>query len=170
MIMSSTGTQTRTYTVADIRKVVDKFAADYVMISQSTGLPVGAAETVADLKIFAELGYLIDVTLYLLDKDGNKLQVAVYKVSEATVGSTSDRPGNNLWPRTTDGSLRVVATVTNAWFEKTDEEKAAFVKKYGLYSSWGITTMDTSLVGLNSSSGQKYASNGYGWERTNYTK
>jgi hypothetical protein len=170
MIMITIGTQTRTYTVADIRKVVDKFAADYLMISQSTGLLSTVAEDVADLKIFAEYGYLVQVTLYLLAKEGNKLRVAVYKVSEAATGWNSDRPGNNLWPRTTDGSLCVIAALTNSWWQKTEEGKATFIKDRGLHNAWARTRLDTSLVGLSSSTGQKYASNGYGWERTNYSK
>ena len=168
--MSSTGTQTTTYTVSDIRKVIDKFAADYVMISQSTGLYPAVEENVADLKIFSEYGYLVQVTLYLLDKYGNKVQAAVYKISEAAAGWNSDRPGNNLWPRTTDGSLCVIATLTNAWWQKTEDEKAMFIKDQGLHSAWARTSLNTSLVGLISSAGQKYASNGYGWERTNYSK
>ena len=36
--MTVTATRTNTFTVVDVRKVIDNFAADYVMIGQSTGL------------------------------------------------------------------------------------------------------------------------------------
>jgi hypothetical protein len=170
--MSSTGTQTTTYTIADIRKVVDNFAADFSMMAQATGLRSreNVAEVVSDLRVFSENGYLVQVTLFLRDKDDKKLRAAVYKVSESAIGWNSDRPGNNLWPRTTDGSLWVVATLIDAWWQKTDGAKEAFVKDRGLHGAWAKTDEDTSLTGLSSSTGQKYASNGYGWERTNYSK
>ena len=170
--MSSTGTQTTTYTVADIRKVVENFAADFSMMAQATGLRTreSVAAVVSDLNKFAEHDYLVAVTLFLLDKDGNKLRVAVYKVADSAVGWKSDAPGNNLWPRTEGGSLWVLGTLTDAWWNKTESDKDAFIKNNGLNSPWSKTEKDTSLSGLTSSAGQKYASNGYGWERTNYSK
>lgn len=169
--MSLTQTQTTTYTVADIRKVVDNFAADFSMMAQSTGLRTreNVAEVVSDLKIFAENGYLVRVTVFLQDKDGNKLRAADYKASDSAAGWNSDRPGNNLWPRTTDGVLWVLATLSNSWWQKTDSDKESFVKNQGLYNAWTKTDKDTSMIGLSSSAGQKYASNGYGWQRTNYS-
>jgi len=170
--MNSTGTQTTTYTVADIRKVVDNFAADFSMMGQSTALRSreSVAEVVSDLKVFAEWGYLVEVALFLLDKDGSKLRAARYKVNDSATGWTCDRPGNNLWPRTPDGSLWVVATLTDAWWNKTDPQREAFVRDRGLHNVWARTAKDTSLTGLCSSVGQRYASNGYGWERTNYSR
>jgi hypothetical protein len=170
--MSSTGTQTTTYTVADIRKVVENFAADFSMMAQATGLRTreGVAAVVSDLNKFAEHSYLVSVTLFLLDKDGNKLRVAVYKVADSAAGWKSDAPGNNLWPRTEGGSLWVLGTLADAWWNKIESDKDAFIKNNGLNSPWSKTEKNTSLGGLTSSAGQKYASNGYGWERTNYSK
>lgn len=170
--MSSIGTQTTTYTVADIRKVVENFAADFSMMSQATGLRSreSVAEIVSDLRVFAEYSYLAQVTLILKDEDGIKIRAALYTVSESASGWTCERPGNNLWPRTPDGSLYVLATMTDAWWSKTDAQKEAFIKNRALFGSWPVSSEDNSLGGLNSSSGQKYASRGYGWERTNYTR
>ena len=169
--MSSSQTQTTTFTVADIRKVIDNFAADFSMMAQSTGLRTreSVAQVVSDLKIFAEHGYLVRVRLCLEDKNGTKLRAAEYKVSDSASGWNSERPGNNLWPRTVDGSLGVLATLSDAWWQKTDADQANFVRDQGLHNSWKKTDKDTSLLGLSSSAGQKYASNGYGWERTNYS-
>jgi len=170
--MSSTGSRTTTYTVADIRKVVENFAADFSMMAQATGLRTreSVAAVVADLIVFAEYGYLFSVTLFLLDKDGNKLRGAIYKVADSAAGWQSDAPGNNLWPRTEGGSLWVLGTFTEAWWSKTEAEKEAFIKARGLNFPWSKTEKDTSLNGLTSSAGQKYVSNGYGWERTNYSR
>jgi len=169
--MSATGTTTTTYTVADIRKVVDQFAADYSMQGQATGLRTRetVAENVADLKVFAEHGYLIDVNLILEDSSGNPIRGAIYKVAESATGWTSDRPGNNLWPRTPDGVLRLVATLNAAWWAKTDVEKEAFIAVNGLHGRWAHTSKSTSFGGLSESQGQRYASNGYGWQRTNFS-
>jgi hypothetical protein len=168
--MSSTTTQTTTYTVADIRKVVDNFAADFSMMAQATGLRTreSVAMTVSDLKVFAEYGYLVEVTLLLFDKEGKKVRAANYQVSASAAGWVSERPGNNLWPKTEGGTLYVLGALTNAWWSKTDAERLAFVRDRGLNHPWASTDKDTSLNGLASSTGQKYASNGYGWQRTNY--
>jgi hypothetical protein len=169
--LSSTGTQTTTFTVADIRKVVENFAADFSMMSQSTGLRSreNVAEIVYDLRMFAEYGYLESVKLILKDKDGNKIRAAVYKVSESASGWVSEEPGNSLWPRTPSGSLFVIATMSSAWWNKTGSAKETFIKNQALHSSWDLTTEDTSLSMLTSSAGQRYASRGYGWQRTNYS-
>ncbi len=168
--MSATGSQTTTYTVADVRKVVDNFAADFSMMAQATGLRTreSVAECVSDLKTLAEQSYLVDVKLILKDASGTQIRGAVYKVSEAAAGWTSGRPGGNLWPRTPGGVLKVIATLTTTWWEMTPERKAAFITRYGLNSPWDLTTEDTSFSGLTASAGQRYASNGYGWDRTNY--
>ncbi|SRR6266568_1124169 len=168
--MTSTGTHTTTYTVADIRKVVDNFAADFSMIAQATGLysRENVAWVVSDLKIFAEYRYLINVNLILKDGTGQQVRAAVYRVFESAIGWSSERPGNNIWPRMANGSLTVVATFTSAWWNKTLPEKSLFMTTTGLHNSWGPTTEDTSFRGLTPTSGQRYASNGYGWQRTNY--
>ena len=168
--MSSTTTQSKTYTVADVRKVVENFAADFSMIAQATGLRSreSVAETVFDLRVLAENSYLIAANLILKDKVGKQIRAAVYHVSEFAVGWTSGRPGNNLWPRTPDGSLRVIATLTNDWWAMGDATRTMFISNNHMHFSWALTTEDTSFSGLNASSGQRYASNGYGWERKNY--
>ena len=170
--MTSTGTRTTTYTVADIRKVVENFAADYSMIAQSTGLRTReqVVAAVSDLNTLARYDYLVSVTIYLLDKAGSKVQVAAYEVSESAVGWKTDAPGNALWPRIEGSSLRIIATLTDPWWNMAESEKEAFIKTHSLNSPWKKTDLDTSLTGLVSSAGQKYASNGYGWERTNYVK
>ncbi len=164
-------THTTTYTIADIRKVVDNFAADFSMVAQATGLSARdeVARVVNDLKIFAEYGYITDVKLLLLDASGATIRGARYDVSTSAVGWTSDRPGNNIWPHTPGGKLSVVASFTNAWWDKSEAEKKSFQHATGLNSIWVRSTQDCSFSGLRASSAQRYASNGYGWQRANYT-
>lgn len=170
--MSTTTTRTTTFTVSDIRKVVENFAADFSMMAQSTGLrtPENVQKVVSDLRVLAEHGFLIDVTLYLVDAAGNKMQVAKYKVSESASGWKSDRPGDSLWPKTPGGELRVLANITTGWSNMSEAERQQFLRDTGMNYPWPPAEWDTSLSGLNSTAGQKYASNGYGWERTNYTR
>jgi hypothetical protein len=168
--MTATGTESTTYTVADVRKVVENFAADFSMMSVATGLRSreNVSQTMSDLQAFAEDDHVLEVKLILKDAAGNKLRGASYKVSQSATGWTSDRPGNNLWPRTPGGTLWVVATLSPAWNSKTAAEQEAYRTRRGLNYRWDPTTEDTSLGGLALSSGQRYASNAYGWQRTNY--
>lgn len=168
--MSTTGTQTQTYTVVDIRKVLDHFAADFTMISQATGLwsSTSVSTTVSDLKQFAEAGYLTRVNLILKDKAGTVIKAAVFKISNAAVGWTSERPGNNLWPRTPDGTLNLVADLNQKWWDLQDAGRESFITTRALNSKWPVSSEDTSYLGLTSSSGQRYASNGYGMQRQNF--
>jgi hypothetical protein len=170
--MSTTGTQTTTYTRADIRKVVENFAADFSMIADFTGLRSreNVGQNVDDLRQFAEDGYLMTVTLYLMDKDGNPLKVAHYDVSGNAVGWQTGMPGNNQWRAPEGAYLKIMATLSNDWWNKTDDSKADYLKRHGFNSSWAPSDKYISLSGLTSSAGQKYASNGYGWARTNYSK
>lgn len=168
--MSATGTFTRTFTVADIRKVVDNFAADFSMMAQSTGLRTrdNVALVISDLKVFSEERLLETVTMILKDTDGDQIRGAKYRVSDVAAGWACDRPGNALWPRTPGGSLVIVADLSQEWWNKSDSEKEAFKSRHGMNFPWTITSEDTSLPGLSAALGQRYSSNGYGWERTNY--
>jgi hypothetical protein len=168
--MSTTGTQTQTYTVVDIRKVIDHFAADFTMISQATGLwsPASVDATVSDLKQFAEAGYLTQVNLILKNKAGTVIQASVFKISNAAVGWRSERPGNNLWPHTPDGTLKLIADLNPKWWAMQQTERESFLVSHSLISKWPVSNEDTSFASLTSSSGQRYASNGYGMERQNF--
>ncbi len=102
--MSSTGTQSTTFTAVDIRKVVDNFAADFSMMAQSTGLRTreSVASVISDLKVFAEKRYLVKVTLVLKDSAGKQIRGARYEVSEAATGWSTlilDRWLNIQWFR-----------------------------------------------------------------------
>lgn len=166
-----TGTRTNTHTVTDVRRVVASFGADFWMIAQATGLQESqdVRDTVSDLTVFAEAGYLEEVDLILWDATGNKLRAAKYTVSTSAVGWNNDRPGNNLWPRTAGGQLQVVATMSNEWTAMDEAAQAAAHEQLGLINSWRTTSVDTSHAGMNQDADRRYASNGYGLARTIYT-
>lgn len=165
-----TGTRTSTYTVTDVRRVVGSFGADFWMIAQATSLweSQDVRDTVADLTAFAEAGYLKEVDLILWDANGNKLRAAKYAVSASALGWNNDRPGNNLWPRTTGGRLQVVATMNGQWTAIDEAAQADVRKRLGLINAWGSTSVDTSHAGMNQNADRRYASNAYGLARTIY--
>ena len=113
--MSYTETESQTYTIADIGKVIDSFAADLDMNAQSTGLL--SRDTVrryaSDVKTMAQSGYLQEANIVLHNRDGVVIRAAKYEVIMGTVAA-AQRPGNNLWPRTTGGDLSVVVRYTQA--------------------------------------------------------
>lgn len=162
--------QTITFTATDIRRVIDSFASDYWMISQSTGLRTRTQVDVdvADLKLFAEFGYLTEINLILRDSSGAKVRARKYATSENASGWANDLPGDNLWPRLQGASLQLVAAVADTWWAKSDAEKLAFRTRNGIRGLWDRANVDTSFAGMNSTNDRRYCSNGYGLQRTTF--
>src|SRR5712691_1245199 len=108
--MSYTETTTQTYTTADIGKVIDCFAADLDMTSQSTGLLTRdlVKQFAADVKAMAQRGYVLEANIVLKNSVGVVIRAAKYEVSTDAGGLTASRPGNNRWPATLGGQLCVV--------------------------------------------------------------
>jgi hypothetical protein len=166
-----TVTQTNTYTVTDVRRVVASFGADFSMISQVTGLwdSEDVRETVSDLNGFAEAGYLEGIHLILWDAHGTKLRAAKYTVSTSAASWSNDRPGGNLWPRTPGGRLQVIGTLSSDWWAMDEAAKDDVRKRYGIAGAWCFTNTDTSHASMSPNNDRRYASNAYGMERTIYT-
>ena len=166
----STGTYTKEFTNVDIRKVLDNFAADYGMVAQSTGLRTRCEVDmdVADLKLFAESKYLVSVVLILWNAQGNKVRAHRYTVSESAVGWTPDQPGNNMWPKTPGGQLQLVATLSDPWWKLSDSSKVLTQARLGIKGGWARTDTDTSFTTMRATQDRRYASNGYGLQRTTY--
>jgi hypothetical protein len=167
----TSGTQTQTYTLADIRRVLTDFAADFAMIAQATGLRSreNVAQTVSDLIGFAGAGYLQVIDVVLWDGAGRKLRAVKYIVSTTAVGWTTQRPGNNLWPRTPGGVLQVVATLSSSWWSLSAAGQAAVCETWDIAGAWNPTVTDTSHFGLTAVTDRRYASNGYGVEKIIYS-
>ena len=166
--MAYTSTQTISYTISDISKVVDMFAGDYSMVAQATGLETqdDVAAYVFDIKSFAKNDYLDKISLCLCDSSNNVIRAATYDVvKDATSGSPS-RPGNNLWPRTPGGTLAVIVSYSAGWRDLPEARKNSF--RSTLKRRWTPSSIDTSFPGLQSSVDRLYASNGYGLRKQVY--
>jgi hypothetical protein len=163
-------TATYTKTVADVRNVLNSFAADFSMKAQSTGLRERAdvERTVEDLIAFANAGYLDSIALSLRDASGKEIRGGRYVVSNSAIGWTNDLPGDNLWPRTPGGTLTLTAVMSEEWHKLSPQSQADAQQKIGIKGQWPTTTADISFSGLNSSQDRQYASNGFGLKRWTY--
>ena len=166
--MSSTGTLTQTYSVADIGKVIDCIAADLDMNSQSTGLLTRdlVKRYAADVKTLAQKGYLLEANIVLQDSSGTVIRAAKYEVSTDASTLTAHRPGNNLWPRTPSGQLNIVVQYSPKWHGLTDAQRTAFSET--LNTGWGPSSTDLSFPSLTRASDRNYVSNGWGVTKSIY--
>lgn len=156
----------RTFTVADVGKVLDCFAADLDGMGQSTGLSSreDTKTIAADVKLMAQSGYLAEVNVYLNDSGGTHIRAAKYQVTTEAGVLTTSRPGNYLWPRTPGGQLCVHVTHSQDWRKLTEAQKAAFNQR--LSRTWGTLDLDTSFPMLTRCHDRNYVSNGFGLQKT----
>ena len=166
--MSYTESLTQTYTIADIGKVIDCFAADLDMNSQSTGLLTRdlVKQYAADVKAMAQRGYLLEANIVLKDAAGNVIRAAKYEVYTDAASLTASRPGNNRWPATPGGELSVVVRNSQKWRDLTDSQKTAFNET--LSTSWIASSTDLSFPALTRSADRNYVSNGWGVTKSVY--
>jgi hypothetical protein len=157
---------TRTFTTADVGKVLDCFAADLDGMGQSTGLRTRAntKAVAADVKLIAQQGYLSEVNLYLNDTSGKTIRAAKYVVSTDGASLTASRPGNYLWPWTPGGQLCVHVTYSHNWWSLSAAQKDNFRQRLGL--QWGTLDLDTSFPMLTRHSDRNYVSNGFGLKKS----
>jgi D-tyrosyl-tRNA(Tyr) deacylase len=160
--MMYTETQSQTFTIADIGKVIDCFAADLDMNSQSTALLTRdfVKQYAADVKAMAQKGYLLEANIVLRDVAKNVIRAAKYEVSTDASSLTAHRPGNNLWPNTPGGDLTVVVQYSQKWRDLTDAQRAAFRQTLG--TTWSSSSTDLSFPSLTRSLDRNYVSNGWG--------
>lgn len=160
--MSFTETESQTYTIADIGKVIDCVAADLDMIQQATGLL--SRERVqgyaADVKAMAQKGYLVEANIVLKDASGVEIRAAKYEVAKDASTLTAHRPGNNRWPRTPGGELTVVVRYSQDWWGLTESQRQGF--KQTLSTMWSNSNIDLSFPTLSRSADRSYVSNGWG--------
>jgi hypothetical protein len=167
---TATATVTRSYTVVDIRRVLDAFVADLAMISNATGLMSRGylEQLLADIKVYAEHGYISDIHIMLCDAAGDELRGRRYRVFTDASDWTSQLPGDNLWPRTPSGELSVVLAYSAEWRALGGDGQARFKQAAGFLLNWGPSNHDTSHPGLVASEDRRYSSNGWGLERLSY--
>jgi hypothetical protein len=166
--MTSTESSTQTYTIADIGKVIDCFAADLDMTSQSTGLLSRdlVRQYAADVKAMAQRSYLLEANIVLKDSAGNVIRAAKYEINTDAASLTASRPGNNRWPATPGGSLFVVVRNSQKWRDLTDAQRSAF--NGALSTSWVSSSTDLSFPALTRSADRNYVSNGWGVTKSVY--
>jgi len=166
--MSESYTDSGTYTAADVVKVTDRFGADLVMLVQSTeAMSVAWAEdSIHDVKAKARKDYINRVSVVLKDAQGTVIRGRRYDVSIDASLWSSERPGDNIWPKTPDGSLTVVVHNTSTWTSLGATAKANF--EATLKHSWSSSDVDTNFPGMNGQQGRRYASNSYGMQRTDF--
>jgi hypothetical protein len=167
----STGTATfsSTYSTVDVGKVVDQFTADFHMLGASTGLASEqrVRDVGHDVKLMAQRGYIDRVDIVLLNGTGKEVRAVKYSVSTDAGLWTSDRPGNNLWPRQVAGSLNIVVSYTATWYALSADTRQRFHTDE-CHRPWGPSSIDTTYPELVGRFDRRYASNAYGMERTLY--
>jgi hypothetical protein len=166
--VSGTYSTSHTYTIADVGKVLDCFAADFDGMGQSTGLRTreNTKAIAADVKLMAQSGYLSEVNVYLKDANGQTIRAAKYEVIASAGMLTASRPGNYLWPRSPGGQLCVHVTYSEKWESESDVRKEAF--RQSLAQAWGTLDLDTSFPMLRRQLDRNYVSNGFGLVKTNF--
>lgn len=164
--MSTSQTQSITYTVADIARVLNSFAADFDMFAQSSGCRTreNVKAVTADVMAMAKAAYLAEVNLSLVPASGGSpIRAAKYEVKADGSLSNGGTPGNSLWPHTPGGTLYVTVVYTQNWWNLTDTQRASF--KAGLQQTWGTHNFDLSFPNLARSLDRNYVSNGYGVQK-----
>ena len=107
--MSAVFSQTETFSVTDVEKVMRRITADFVMIaSSSRSITEGDAHEYAhDIELLAKWGCLKSADVTLLS-DGKEVIATRFEVKESTGEMTMSRPGDVLWPQVYKPWLRVV--------------------------------------------------------------
>jgi hypothetical protein len=166
-----TETYTGTYTIADVRRVFDQFAADYDMAAQSTGLVSDdhVTKVVHDVKTLALEGYVLRVDIVLRDSHGATIRAQRYVVSTNAALWSAQRPWNSLWPWTPGGNLNIVVSYTTKWQGLPADAKSDF-RRRSLLLSWTNTEINTAYPDLTGQVDRRYASNGYGLERITFMR
>lgn len=161
----NTVTSTKTYTVADVEKVVRSIKADFIMIANSSKAMTEekAADYAHDIEVLAKKNYLQFVDLTLMR---NEVEVRAIKYEFQTEGATAaERPGGVLWPmipKDEGGWIRITLRYTES---SSPEKRAALPLKI----SWVPSSANTNHEGLSSSAGRGYSSNGFGTKRKDFS-
>lgn len=165
MALTTTTTETYSWTETDIEHVMSRFHADLKMIAQSTGTwPEKWTDDVAhDVEYLAKRGYLKEAHVMLFSY-GVEKRATVYTVNEQAKDLTSSRPGGVLWPRLPAPTLEIVLSYTSRYDTAAREHVARH-----LNCNWVPTKLSTSHVGLTLGAGRSYARNGWGLQREDYS-
>lgn len=164
MTASYSSTETTTYTVADVEKVVSSIKADLMMIAGSTkAMTEDVAKNYAyDIELLAKKNYLNKVDVTLMSAAEKEIVAVKYQFQNEGASGTR-RPGGVLWPATPDGKIRIVLSPTDSYWAELEQ-----VAKMPLKISWGSTSADISHTNLSISGERGYSSNGFGVNRNDF--
>lgn len=167
----SYGTNTKTYTVVDIRKTFENFVADVRMIARKTNKWTQSyvEDVCYDIVKLAELKYLDSVDITLLDSNNNPLQAVRFKVASDGKTMKGDRAGKNYWPDIPNTRLTAIISYTSSWHSLSKQQKQQIYKDHGFKISWSSSSVDTSYRHLSNKSAQVYGSTGYELLKTNFS-
>lgn len=165
--MSQTRTLTTTYTVSDVARTFESFRSNLRAYCESAGVDEELVERRADDVIaWARAKYCSAVNVILCDQRGARVRAAKFVVSESATGWKTDLPGENLWPFTPGGSIRLVCEPSTEWTSLDPVRQQAFRRALSL--QWGVTDEDTTFSGMMIEGVRSYASNAYGLRHTTY--
>lgn len=168
--MYKTLTQTKTYTVLDIRKTFEGCEADLRTIARRTGKwPMEYVDKIFhDILLFAENEYLYSVDIVLVENGTDKvLRASKFLVNSLGAATESERAGkNNDWSDIPNTRLSVILSYSTKWNLAPQETKSVFRK--GLQISWSRSSINNRFPHLNKNSAQLYASHGFELQKLNY--
>lgn len=162
--MTATRTASATYTQADVGKVMRRVGADLSMIADSTGawMPAETANYVHDVEELANRGYLDHVDVTLLS-GGVEIKAARFVIDENASGLANQRPGDALWPRLPNPTLRIVLSYDRSYGATARESMRSTLKV-----NWVPSRHDTSHSTLSRGASRSYASNAFGMRRLDW--
>ena len=167
--MTLTITRQQTYTVADVSRAFESFRSNLRLFANTSGVDVELVDDRADdVLAYARAKYLTSVHVHLCDAAGELLRAAKFTVSEDASGWKGDMPGDNFWPYTPGGSMRIILTCGDAWQKLAQPAKEQF--RESLTLSWGSSDQDLSYTDMVPEGSRRYASNAYGLQQTSYRR
>lgn len=169
--MTTTNTNTSTYTIVDIRKSFEGFNADLRIIARKTGkwsMPY-VDKIFHDIIALAEEEYLTSVDIVLLDQNENPVKATKYTINSKGTATNSDRAGRNDWSDLPNTRLSVLLSYANEWERLTDEQKANFQKENDFQIGWTTSKIDNKFPHLTKARAQLYANNGYEVQKENFS-
>ena len=169
--MYNTSTNTKTYTVTDIRKTFENFQADFRTIARRTGkMNMSEVDNIIhDILILAENKYLRSIDIVLLNYSEEVIRATKFEINQDGNATSSDRAGkNNDWPNLPNTHLSVILAYNENWHNLSIEEKYDFQKYNNFRINWISTNIDNTFPHLSINKAQLYASNGYELNKTVY--
>lgn len=165
MTMTSTKTQSTTYSIASTRHVNDKIASD-LGILQLFNPDIFTEEDVHDWKadsfIWIQAGYASTVSVQFI-KNGTVTCEVKWSVSNDSSVSTDDVPGG-LMVKLAGTKPRLLIEPSAAWQALSTEEKASFYRK--LSPGWGDADTVPYAAGLSTTEDKQYVHGTLGVQRS----